>query len=59
MDYASLIWSPGLSASLINKLNIPQKIGAQAIIGAFRTVAGSIAESEAGLDPPIILHHKQ
>lgn len=54
MDYASLIWSPGLSVSLINKLNISQKIGAQAIIGAFRTVAGLIAGFEAGLDPPII-----
>lgn len=59
VDYASPIWSPDLSASLINKLNVPQKIGGQAILGAFRTVASSIVESEAGLEPPIIRHHKQ
>lgn len=58
VDYASPIWSPSLSVSLINKLNIPQKIDAQAIIGAFRTVAGSIAESEAGLISQTTSHHK-
>lgn len=35
--------------SLINKLNIPQKIDGQAIIGAFYTVASLVVESEAGL----------
>ena len=49
IDYASLIWSPGLSMSLINKLNIPQKIRGQAIIRAFRTVAFLVIESEAEL----------
>ena len=59
VDYASPIWSPGLSASLINKLNLPQKIGVQAIKGAFRTVASTVAESEAGLETPTVRHHKQ
>lgn len=59
VDYASPIWSPGLSASLNNKLNIPQKIGGQAIIGAFCTVASTIAELEAGLEHPTVRHHKQ
>ncbi len=59
VDYASPIWSPGLSISLVNKLNVAQKTGAQAVIGAFRTVAGIVAESEAGLEPPTISRHKQ
>ncbi len=59
IDDASAIWSPGLSMGLIHQLNVPQKIAGQAIIGAFRTVASVIAESEAGLEPPVIRHHKQ
>ena len=52
IDYASPIWSPGLSISLINKLNILQKIREQAIIGAFCIVASSVIESEAELVVP-------
>lgn len=51
IDYASVIWSPGLSTGLIHQLNVPQKIAGQAIIGAFHTVASVIVESEAGLEP--------
>ena len=43
--------------ALVNKLNIPQKIGGQAVIGAFCTVAAIIGESEAGLELPIMRHH--
>ncbi len=59
IDYASPIGSPGLSMALVNKLNIPQKIGGQAVIRAFRTVAAIVGESKAVLESPIIRHHKQ
>ena len=45
--------------ALVNKLNIPQKIGGQAVIGAFRTVAAIVRESKAGLESPTMRHHKQ
>ena len=45
--------------ALVNKLNIPQKIREQAIIGAFRTVAAIVGESEAELELLTIRHHKQ
>lgn len=45
--------------ALINKLNVPQKIGGQAIIGASRTVASIVVEAEAGLESPVMRHHKQ
>lgn len=44
---------------LIHQVNVPQKRAGQAIIGAFCTVASVIAELEAGLEPPVIRHHKQ
>lgn len=59
VDYASPIWSPGLSTCLINKLNVPLKIGGQAVIGDFGTMAGIVAESEAGLEPPAVRLYKQ
>ena len=59
IDYASPIWSPGLSMALVHQLNVPQRIAGQAVIGAFRTVALVIAEAEAGLEPPVIRHHRQ
>ncbi len=58
IDYSSAIWSPRLSLGLIHQLNVPQKIAGQAIIGAFRTVASAIAESESGLEPQVIRHHR-
>lgn len=39
VDYASVIWSPGVGKSTLKKLDQIQRIGAQAITGAFRTVA--------------------
>ncbi len=59
VDYASPIWSPSLSTAIINKLNLPQRVGGQAIIGAFSTVAMIVAESETGLESSIIRHHNQ
>lgn len=48
-DYISLIWSLELSIRLINKLNIFQEIGGQAIIGVFHIVNFLIVESKAEL----------
>lgn len=51
LDYASPIWSTRLSASMTRMLNQAQRIGAQAIIGAFRTVSLERAEMEASISP--------
>jgi hypothetical protein len=51
MDYASPIWSTTLGETSTRILNQAQRIGVQAIIGAFRTVALERAEMEAGIRP--------
>lgn len=51
VDYTSPICSPGLSISLINKLNVAQKIGGQAVTGAFRKVAGIAVRHHKQLKP--------
>ena len=47
IDYALVIWSPGLAKSTLKKLDQIQRIGAQAITRGFRTVALPIAKAEA------------
>lgn len=59
IDYASPIWSPGLSMSLLNKLNVPQKVGGQAVIGAFPIVASIVGESKARLELSTMCHHNE
>lgn len=59
VDYASPIWAPGATQSSLNILNTVQQIGAQAIIGGFRTVACCVAESEAGIKPVSLRHYHQ
>lgn len=59
IDYSSPIWSPGLSIALVDKLNMPQKIGGQAVIGVFCTVASIIGESKARLELPTMRHYKE
>ena len=54
-----VIWLLRLSTRFIYQLNVPQKIVGQAIIEAFHTVASVIVELEAGLELPLIRHHKQ
>ena len=49
-DYASPIWSTRLTARTMRMLNQVQRIGSQAITGAFRTVALVRAEMEAGIE---------
>ena len=49
VDYASNIWMHACGVSAITVLNRVQRIGAQAIIGTFRTVATVIGEAEASI----------
>ena len=51
LDYASTIWMHALHDSGMTLLNRAQKIGAQAITGAFKTVALAVAEAEAYIRP--------
>jgi len=50
-DYASPVWYPIATHEMKQLLMQAQRITAQAVIRAFRTVAGAIAEVEAGLIP--------
>ncbi|KAJ6437977.1 srebp cleavage activating protein [Purpureocillium lavendulum] len=49
MDYASNVWMHARRAKETGWLNKAQRVGAQAIIGAFRTVATAVAEAEANI----------
>jgi hypothetical protein len=51
MDYASNVWMPAAKEAALAVLNRAQRIGAQAVTGAFQTVAVAIAESEAYIRP--------
>lgn len=53
LDYAAPIWFKVQSHSLqMHKtFEAIQKIGSQAILGAYKTAAGTILETEAGLLP--------
>lgn len=50
-DYASAIWAPNASTSVLKQLEKVQRIGCQAVVGAFKTVSLTVAESEASLIP--------
>jgi ribonuclease HI/exonuclease III len=47
IDYASSVWMHAFKDRLIGPINRVQRIGAQAIVGTFLTVATSVAEAEA------------
>ncbi len=51
VDYASVIWAPNASQTVLKQLDKIQRVGCQAITGAFKTVFLLIAESEATLTP--------
>jgi len=51
MDYASPVWSARATRKGLAALNVAQRIGAQAIVGAFRTVSLARAEAEASVVP--------
>lgn len=50
-DYALVIWAPNASESALSPLARVQKMEAQAIVEAFRTVSLLVAESEAAIIP--------
>jgi hypothetical protein len=47
IDYASNVWGHACGDKGIALINRAQRVGAQAITGAFRTVATAVAEAEA------------
>jgi hypothetical protein len=47
VDYASKVWMHAFKDKLVGPINRIQRIGAQAIVGTFLTVATSVAEAEA------------
>lgn len=49
VDYASNIWMHACGTAGMASLNRVQRVGAQAIIGSFRTVAVAVAETEASI----------
>jgi hypothetical protein len=49
VDYASNVWMHACGCEAKSSINRVQRIGAQAIIGTFRTVATAIAEAEASI----------
>ncbi|KJZ68272.1 hypothetical protein HIM_12337 [Hirsutella minnesotensis 3608] len=49
MDYASNVWTHALRAKHVGWMNKAQMVGAQAITGAFRTVAKTVAMAEANI----------
>jgi ribonuclease HI len=51
MDYASNVWMYACGDRLIKAVNRVQRIGAQAIVGTFNSVATAVAEAEANILP--------
>jgi hypothetical protein len=51
LDYASNVWMHAAKGPAMAMLNRAQRVSAQAIIGAFKTVAVAIAEAEAFIRP--------
>ncbi|KAK0368754.1 hypothetical protein CLIM01_13892 [Colletotrichum limetticola] len=49
MDYASNVWRFRCRAAQMRVINRVQRIGAQAIVGTFNTVATAVAEAEASI----------
>ncbi|KAJ3454608.1 hypothetical protein MRS44_013208 [Fusarium solani] len=50
-DYASNIWMHACRETSIRAINRVQRLGAQAIVGTFHTVATAVAEAEASILP--------
>lgn len=51
VDYASNVWMHAFKDKAIGPINRVQKVGAQAIVGTFLTVATSVPEAEAHIAP--------
>ena len=50
VDYASNVWMHVFKDRLVGPINRVQRIGAQAIVGTFLTVATAVAEAEAHIN---------
>ena len=50
-DYASVIWTPNASKSALSPLSQVKRLGAQAIVGAFRTVSLLVIELDVSIVP--------
>ena len=59
VDYASTVWAHACTSTEKKALDRVQKIGAQAITGAFKTVATTVAEAEANIATTQSRHSKQ
>lgn len=51
VDYASNVWMHAFKNKNLGPINRVQRVGAQAIVGTFLTVATSVAEAEAHIAP--------
>jgi hypothetical protein len=56
MDYASNVWTHACGEKETVWLSQAQAVGAQAVTGAFRSVAAAIAEAEANIEPVLQRH---
>ena len=56
VDYASNVWMHVCGYKGMALMNRIQRVGAQAITGAFRTVATTVAEAEAGIRTVVERH---
>jgi hypothetical protein len=52
VDYASNVWMHAFKDKAVGPINRVQRVGAQAIVGTFLTVATSVAEAEAHIATP-------
>lgn len=59
IDYASTVWGHGCGYKEKALINRVQRVGAQAIIGAFRTVSTTVAEAEASIQSVNQRHGKK
>lgn len=56
VDYAMVVWKHACNIRALTVFNRVQRIGAQAVTGAFATVSTAIAEAEAHLKPIQVRH---
>jgi hypothetical protein len=59
VDYAMVMWRHACNAKAMVTFNRVQRIGAQAVTGAFATVSTAVAEAEAYLKPIRIRHSEK
>ncbi len=51
VDYASTVWMHSVGVSALARLNQIQRLGGQAVVGAFRSTSRAVAEAEANIRP--------